>query len=112
MIANAAQLVVAEGIAVARVSPDEGYLESAWFDLGRGDPGGERAVAPNRVVRFRFWADPIDPVRSVLVSEVAVRWTVDPSLPERQREALAPPEHPGQAVLARILDSLRSGSEP
>ena len=104
IVGDLAGLLQAEGVTVRRQSPEEGYVESAWFDVRGTSLTGPTPHGP--LVRFRFWVDPVGNGLAQVIGEVAGRYTVDPSLPERQREVLLPPEHVGRVVLARIMESV------
>lgn len=103
--------VLQEGLSIARMSAAEGYLETRWFDLTTRRTVGGRTSHPARLVRLRFYTDLIAPGRSQLVAEAAIRRTVDPSLPERQAELMAPADHPGRALLDRVLKRVASGKK-
>jgi hypothetical protein len=100
--------VRAESLAVQRMSTAEGYLETRWFDVVRRRTARALTGHPYRLVKLRFFADPVGGGRSQLVSEVATRIAVDPSLPERQAEMMAPPDHPGRALLDSVLVAVRN----
>ena len=103
-----AGLVAAEGFAIRWNSPQEGYLETEWFDVVDRRPAGGRAVDPTRVVRLRFFADPVRQGETELASEAVMQRTVDPSLPDRESETMVPPGHQGDVILRRVLDSVRA----
>ena len=97
------------GLEVARISPEEGFLETRWFDLATRrsrKSGGD----PERVVRMRFWADPVMAGRSVLISEVVYLQSLDPSLLPRDAETLAPPDHAGHILMTDILEAVLENS--
>jgi hypothetical protein len=100
--------VRAESLTVRTMSAVEGYLETRWFDVVERRAARATTSHPYRLVRLRFFADPIGGGRSQLVSEAATRIAVDPSLPERQAEMMAPPDHPGRALLDSVLAAVRS----
>lgn len=106
VIRQLAQQSAAQGLRVARASPEEGYLETDWYDIEARRPGGRYTFHPTRVIRLRFYADPAGAGDTQLASEVVYRRTIDPSLPVRETEVMAPPEHPGTALLMRILEPL------
>ena len=97
------------GLEVTRISPEEGFLETRWFDLATRrsrKSGGD----PERVVRMRFWADPVMAGRSVLISEVVYLQSLDPSLLPRDAETLAPPDHAGHILMTDILEAVLENS--
>ena len=101
-----AGLVAAEGFAIRWNSPAEGYLETEWFDVVERRPATGSSVDPARVVRLRFFADPVRQGETALVSEAVMRRTTDPSMPDRESESMVPPGHQGDVILRRILDSV------
>jgi hypothetical protein len=103
-----AGLVAAEGFAIRWNSPPEGYLETEWFDVVERRPAGGGSVDPTRVVRLRFFADPVRQGETVLVSEAVMRRTSDPSMSDRESESMVPPGHQGDVILRRVLDSVRA----
>lgn len=106
MVLHLSALLTADAIGISRVSDAEGYLESGRFDASRvvGD-----TVPPSisRVVRLRFWIDPIGEGEVQVAAEAVIELTMDPSLPPRQREIMVPPDHPGWDALERMLADLR-----
>jgi hypothetical protein len=101
-VVSAAQaLVVGEGLTIRVSSPAEGYLETDWYDTVTQSPGGGSSLDPRR-------ADRLGDDETMLASEAVMRRVVDPSLPERQNEIMAPPGHPGAELLSRVLSALRA----
>ena len=107
VIATLQGLVVSEGLTVRVSSPLEGYLETNWYDTVTGAPGGGSSLDPRRAVRLRFFADRLGEDRTRLASEVVMRRAIDPSLPERENEVIAPPGHAGAELLGRLLAATR-----
>ena len=107
-IQELAQGLGREAISVQWTSPEEGYLESMWYDIVSRQSGQTDRNNPERSVKFRFWADPVGTDRAVITAE-AVTWrTTDPSIAiERQKEMLVPPGHVGEQILQRLLSGLR-----
>ncbi len=101
-------LVTAEGLQIRTVSPEEGYLETGWYDVVLRTAARSYGADSERYVRLRFFADPTGQALTQLVSEAVVRRTLDPSVPERQAEMLAPPGHQGDQMLTRMRDALRT----
>lgn len=108
VINELSSLITAEGLQIRMMSAEEGYLETGWHDLVSHSPVGSYGPDVDRYVRLRFFVDPVNPLLTQLVSEAVMRRTLDPSLPEREAEILVPPGHPGDRVLSRIRDALRS----
>ncbi|NIM49823.1 MAG: hypothetical protein GTN62_06140 [Gemmatimonadales bacterium] len=106
LIREIAALVAVEGLRLRWSSPEEGYLETDWYDVVARQPGGAYARDPERAVRFRFFADPVGENETQLVAEAVSRRTLDPSVPPREVEMMVPPGHPGDQILRRILDAV------
>ncbi len=98
-------------IPLARVAPEEGYLESTWFDVA-----SHRAVAPpfgavEGVVKLRVFADPVGRNTRLFVEAVRrVAW--DPSVPERELERMVGEDHPVRRMLNELIDGLGAGAAP
>jgi len=99
-------LVTAEGLGVRLSTAREGYLETEWFDTETMRSGATRTREPHRVVRLRFFANPIGEDLTELLAEAVIRQTLDPSLPERENERMVPTGHPGEELLNRILTAV------
>ncbi len=99
--------VTQRGFEIARITPSEGFLETKWFDLDAGRSGGTYTRHPDRVIRFRFFAEFGRDNSTVLRSEAAYRPRLDPSLPDREAETMVPIDHPGDSLLQSVLDQLR-----
>ena len=103
LIPEIGALVTAEGLDIRLSVPSEGYLETRWYDIDTARSVGGRTNEPHRVVRLRFFTRPIGEQLTELTSEAVIRRTLDPSLPERENEMLAPVGHPGEELLSQIL---------
>lgn len=105
-------VITSAGIEIEVVSPAEGYLETKWFDTLTEMPV-DTGNDSDAVVRMRFWADPVRAgVQAQLISEVVYNDRVDPSQPERELETLAPPGHPGHALLQEIVEQIKNPDAP
>jgi len=107
LIAELDQRAVAEGLEVRIASVLDGYLETRWFNVVSRRSSDADVAHPERVIRLRFWIDPVGPLGYQLTAEAVYRRVSDPSLPSRAREVMAPPGHEGEAILTRILDGVR-----
>ena len=107
MIAAAAQEVRAAGLRVAVADPAEGYLESAWYDLGSKTTVSGRARDLDQVVKVRFFADPTSG-RTRLAAECVRRFADDPSEPERDLERMVPDSTPGRMLVDSIVARLKA----
>jgi hypothetical protein len=112
VIREIATLVTAEGLVIRISSPEEGYLETDWYDLGAAAPGGTPFTDPRRSTLLRFFANPEGDEETRLAAEAVVRRTLDPSVPSREGEMMAPPGHPGNEMLRRVLAALDSRFGP
>ncbi|MDH3369269.1 MAG: hypothetical protein OEO17_15620, partial [Gemmatimonadota bacterium] len=112
VIREIATLVTAEGLVIRISSPEEGYLETEWYDVGTAVPGDTPFTDPRRSTLLRFFADPEADEETRLSAEAVVRRTLDPSVPSRQGEMMAPPGHPGNEMLRRVLAALDSRFGP
>lgn len=81
------------GIPVARVSPQDGYLETPWFDTATGRAAGGRPLGLD-VVRVRGWVTPSAHGSSEIKVETVYRPIADPSRPARELERSVPYAHP------------------
>ena len=99
--------LIHNGLTIHAISPREGYVESNWYDLD-----ARKVVRPpfgrlDRVVKLRFFADPMAG-NTRLFAECVVRAAWDPSVPERELERMPAAGHPGRVLLDSILTSLRA----
>ena len=99
--------VIAEGLEIRISSVLDAYVETRWFNVVTGHSGDGDVAHPEREILLRFWIDPLGPLGYQLTAEAVFRRVSDPSLPSRQREVMVPPGHDGEAILLRILNSLR-----
>jgi hypothetical protein len=96
-----------QGLSVLTLSPVEGYLESGWFDLD-----ARATVRPpfsrfERVVKLRFFVDPLAEHTRVF-AECVVRSAWDPSLPPLELERMPAAGHPGRVVLDSVLAAVKA----
>ena len=94
------------GFTVARYAPDEGYLETGWYDTRDKRPVGDPFTNLDRIVKLRFFADPWQG-KTRLVGESVRRIGWDPSMPQRDLERMVPDDHPGRALLDSVLAPVR-----
>ena len=106
--AAAAEWLTGAGFTVIRTSPQDGYVETAWYDTltkathrGSGDMPHLAAT-----IKLRCWADPDVPGRTRLTVEPVYRPRYDPSRSERDLEAAvaAPPD--GHGIAQRLLQAI------
>lgn len=101
----------ADSIPVSRTEPDDGWLETSWFDARTLKPTKRRPLG-EEVVRLRAWAEPSRPNHSAVTVELVYRPVADPSRDgrtlERQVNAAHPVAQRVSALLAR-LNTLHGG---
>ena len=85
----------------------DGYLETEWYNTVTQRTRDLDLSHPERVVRLRFWIDPVGPLGYQLTSEAVYRYVEDPSVAVRETEIMVPPGHAGEQILGRILESVR-----
>ena len=86
------------GIPVARVAPEDGYLETPWFDTATGRPASGRPLGLD-VVRVRGWVTPSAHGSSEIKVETVYRPIADPSRPSRELERSVPYAHPVRVLV-------------
>ena len=104
LVLAARQAMIDQGIVISRMNAQEGYLETRWFDAPDLAPATD--VQDDRTIRMRVFTDPVSDQQTQVVIEAVYRWTLDPSLPERQMETIVPSGSPGDLLARSILDDL------
>ena len=102
------------GIPVARVSVQDGYLETPWFDTATGRAAGGRPLGLD-VVRVRGWVTPSAHGSSEIKVETVYRPIADPSRPGRELERSVPYAHPVRVQVRnayRAIGARTSTEEP
>jgi len=99
--------VNAENMRPNFVSPEEGYLETQWFDVVEQRSGVTDRGNADRVVLLRFWADSLEGGRTRLTSEAVIRGRPDPSLMPRDQEMSVPPGHAGDRIRDRVISGTK-----
>jgi hypothetical protein len=97
------------GIPVDRVSTQDGYFETRWFDTATGRPVGGRPLGMD-VVRVRGWVTPSAHGSSEIRVEAVYRPIADPSRPPRELERSVPYEHPVRAKVREAYQSIGARS--
>ncbi|HRP08358.1 MAG TPA: hypothetical protein PLL69_07710 [Gemmatimonadales bacterium] len=95
----------ADSIPVRRTVPDDGWLESEWFDAVSLQPTRQRPLGIG-VVRVRAFVATGRANHSVITLEAVYRVAADPSRPERELERQISEGHPVHARIKRALESL------
>ena len=98
-----------QGLQVQWSSPEDGYVETAWYNLrtrtsvfGDAEPGDLL-----NTVKIRCWADPNVPGKSQLTVEAVYRPTLDPSRPERDLEVIAPQGSEGSRIASELAEAMK-----
>jgi hypothetical protein len=86
---------------VASYSSAEGYLETRWFDV-RTRKSHRYNTNPKNFVRLRVWTDLISPRESQIVVETVYRYTIDPSVPDREVERVVAADTPGDSLTQAV----------
>ncbi len=94
-----------DSIPVSRTEPDDGWLETPWFDATTLMPTSARPIGAN-VVRVRAWAEPSRPNHSAVTVEVVYRPVADPSREGRALEQQVPITHPIAVRVGIVLAKL------
>jgi hypothetical protein len=97
------------GIPVDRVSTEDGYFETRWFDTATGRSVGGRPLGMD-VVRVRGWVTPSAHGSSEIRVEAVYRPIADPSRPARELERSVPYEHPVRAKVREAYQSIGARS--
>ena len=93
------------GIPVARVEPQDGYLETPWFDTATGRPAAGRRLGLD-VVRVRGWVTPSAHGSSEIKVETVYRPIADPSRPARELERSVPWAHPVRVQVRTVYRTI------
>lgn len=107
--AEIAAWLAAEGLQVQWASPQDGYVETAWFDTRtRQSFTGSRDLPDlDTTVKIRCWSDPYIPGTTRLTVEAVYRPLYDPSRYLRDLEVPVPVGHDGHRLTERLLEALR-----
>lgn len=106
MINGLAHALDSAGLRVLRQAANEGYLETQWFDLESRTTTQPPFSHLDRVVKMRFFADPVQG-RTRLLAECVQRIAWDPSRAERELERVVPAGHPGLVLMDSLLAPYR-----
>lgn len=99
------------GIPVARLAPQDGYFETAWFDTTSKQPAGSSSLGAG-VVRIRGWATPSRHGWSTVTVETVYRAAADPSLPARELERSVPYAHPTRQLVRQAFSKVGITTNP
>jgi hypothetical protein len=96
----------ADSIPVSRTEPEDGWLETPWFDARSYQPVTRRPLG-EETVRIRAWADPARPNHSAITLEIVYRPVADPSREGRTLERQVNAAHPVAQKVAAMMERLR-----
>jgi hypothetical protein len=109
LVPEAVGWLTSQGLRVQWSSPQDGYVETAWYDVrsrqsveGQTDPGDLL-----NTVKIRCWADPNVPGKSQLTVEAVYRPLLDPSRPERDLEEVVPQGSDGYRIAQQLIDAMK-----
>ncbi|HET7039566.1 MAG TPA: hypothetical protein VFH97_06745 [Gemmatimonadales bacterium] len=88
-------------------SPDEGFLETQWFNVVTQESGVADRTQLERIILLRFFADPIEGGKTRVTSEAVQGRTADQSVMGRDREMPVPPGSVGDQILGRVLAAVQ-----
>ena len=108
LVAEIEQRMREAGFEIRVTSELDGYVETQWYDIRTKRSGGDQPAHPERLVRLRFWLDPLGPLGYQITSEAVHRLMTDPSLSERDLERMVPPGHQTERIVVEILDALKA----
>jgi hypothetical protein len=97
----------AENMRPQWTSPEEGYLETQWFNYMTQESGVADRANPDRVILLRFFVDPIEGGKSKVTAEAVYKRTTDPSVMPRDQEMMVPAGHPGDNIMQRVVRGVR-----
>ncbi len=111
VIAAADSEVARAGLVVLHSAPDEGFLETRWYDVATKRTVGPRARDLARTVKLRFYADPLAG-ETRLAAECVWRIAEDPSEPSQYYERMVGDSTPGRTILDSITARLKAKFPP
>lgn len=95
-----------DSLPVSRTEPDDGWLETPWFDAVTLQPTSARVVGIN-VVKIRAFVEPGRANHSLITVETVYRPLLDPSRDGRDLERHVPAEHPVALRVQAALERLK-----
>ena len=98
--------IEARGMTVRRYNAEEGYLETAWFDLRDSTSHGS-ATSPDSVIKLRVWSDRLQRRQAEFRVEIVYPASLDPSLPERENTRQVPTTHAGHTFGIQLIHDIK-----
>lgn len=96
-----------DSIPVSRTEPDDGWLETPWFDAATLQPTSARILGPG-VVKVRAIIEPGRPNHATITVEVVHRPFADPSQDGRALERHVSGEHPVANRVRMVVERLKA----
>jgi hypothetical protein len=100
-----ADVLRSDSLPVTTVVVRDGYLETAWFQVGSREVARGRRLGLD-IVQIRAWVDPTRLGYSRLTVETVYRPLADASLSPRDLDRQVPPDHPVAKRVAEIMTEL------
>ncbi len=97
----------ADSIPVSRTEPEDGWLETPWFDATTLQPTNARILGPD-VVKVRAIIEPGRPNHAMITIEVVHRPLADPSQDGRALERHVSGEHPVANRVRMVVEGLKA----
>lgn len=94
-----------DSLPVSRTEPDDGWLETSWFDAGTLQPTTARVVGVE-VVKIRAFVEPGRANHSIITIEAVYRPLLDPSRDGRDLERHLPADHPVALRVKAMVERL------
>lgn len=96
-----------DSIPVSRTEPDDGWLETPWFDATTLQPTDARVLGPD-VVKVRAFVEPGRPNHAVITVETVYRPLADPSREGRALERHVPGAHPVANRVRAVMEKVKA----
>lgn len=96
-----------DSLPVSRTEPDDGWLETPWFDAATLQPTTARVVGTD-VVKIRAFVEPGRANHSIITIEAVYRPLLDPSRDGRELERHLPAEHPVALRVKATMERLQA----
>jgi hypothetical protein len=96
-----------DSLPVSRTEPDDGWLETPWFDAATLQPTTARVVGTD-VVKIRAFVEPGRANHSIITIEAVYRPLLDPSRDGRELERHLAAEHPVALRVKATMERLQA----
>ncbi len=98
-----------DSIPVSRTEPQDGWLETEWFNPTTLETVRGRPVGPG-AVKVRAFVDPGRPNHSNVQIEVVERPVANPAMPGRELERMVDGGHPVMLRVLRAVGRMKDGT--